>query len=180
MTLASTMVIRDATRKDAPAIAALQAESWQSAYRNVLAHDYLEKDVHSERLVIWQERFSHVSHKAMFAIVAEANSQLTGFVCVFPNEDAVFGSFLDNLHVVPSLTGQGIGRKLLSEAAKRLVAMGSPVGLYLWVIEQNQRALRFYERAGAQVVGSKLNTLPDNRQVLALRCYWTSPKTLVF
>lgn len=176
---ASTMIIQNATENDVEAIAALHAESWRWNYRNYLSEEYLEKDVYRGRLVAWQERFSKHSQKPMFVLVAKEESALTGFVCVFPNEDATFGSFVDNLHVVPSMTSQGIGRMLLSDAAKRLVMDGSRVGLYLWVIEQNQRARRFYERAGARVVGSTLNTMPDNRQVLALRCYWASPKVLV-
>ena len=112
-------------------------------------------------------------------MVAEMTSGLAGFVCVFPEEDATFGSFLDNLHVAPGLTGQGIGRKLLAESAGRLVTGGSRVGLYLWVMEQNYGARRFYERAGAEVVGSTLNTMPDHQQVVALRCYWPEPRTLL-
>jgi ribosomal protein S18 acetylase RimI-like enzyme len=173
------MIIRDATVKDVAAIAALHAESWRSGYRTILSDDYLEKEVYRERLALWQERFSRTPRKAMFVMVAEANSTLVGFVCVFPDEDSVFGSFLDNLPVAPTMTGQGIGRKLLSEAATRLATNGSCSGLYLWVIEQNERARRFYERAGARGVGSRVNTMPDNRHVLALRCYWQSLETLV-
>ena len=174
-----TMIIRNGTEKDVAAIATLHAESWRSNYRNTLSDEYLEKHVYRERLLVWQERFSKPAQKPMFVLVAEANSMLTGFVCVFPDEDAVFGSFLDNLHVVPSMTCQEIGRKLLSDAAQRLVEDGSRAGLYLWVVEQNQKALRFYEKAGAQVVGSRVNSMPDSRQVRALRCYWSAPKMLV-
>jgi len=77
------------------------------------------------------------------------------------------------------MTCQEIGRKLLSDAAQRLVEDGSRAGLYLWVVEQNQKALRFYEKAGAQVVGSRVNSMPDSRQVRTLRCYWSAPKMLV-
>jgi ribosomal protein S18 acetylase RimI-like enzyme len=174
------MLIRDATEKDVPAIAELHAESWRSAYRGVLSDDYLEKDVHRDRLAVWQERFSNASQGSMFVIVAEmASTFLGGFACVFPEKDAIWGSFLDNLHVSPQLTGQGIGRKLLAESAGRLVRLGSSAGLYLWVIEQNYRARRFYEKAGAKVVDSAVNTMPDNRRVVALRCYWPDPGTLV-
>jgi ribosomal protein S18 acetylase RimI-like enzyme len=173
------MIIRDATVKDVAAIAALHADSWRSGYRTILSDDYLEKEVYRERLAVWQERFSRTCQKAMFVMVAEANLTVVGFVCVFPDEDSVFGSFLDNLHVAPRMTGQGIGRKLLSEAVRHLATNGSRSGLYLWVIEQNERARRFYEKAGARVVGSKANTMPDNTHVVALRCYWNSPETLV-
>jgi len=173
------MIIRDATASDVVAIAKLHAESWRSAYRSILSDDYLEKYVDRERLAVWKERFSGTSRKPMFVMVAEMTSGLAGFVCVFPEEDATFGSFLDNLHVAPGLTGQGIGRKLLAESAGRLVTGGSRVGLYLWVMEQNYGARRFYERAGAEVVGSTLNTMPDHQQVVALRCYWPEPRTLL-
>jgi len=173
------IIIRDARDGDVAPIAALHAESWRSGYRDILSDEYLETNVHQERLAAWQSRFSEAFQKKMFVLVSQANATLAGFVCVFPDEDAVFGSYLDNLHVLPAMTGQGIGRKLLSEAAKRLVATGSRVGLYLWVIEQNQRALQFYERAGAQVVGSRVNTMPDGRRVPALRCFWHRPQMLV-
>jgi ribosomal protein S18 acetylase RimI-like enzyme len=172
------MIIRDATVKDVTAIAELHADSWRSTYRAILSDDYLENEVDRERLALWQARLSGACQKTMFVMVAEANSTLAGFVCVFPDEDSVFGSFLDNLHVAPTMTGQGIGRKLLSEAARHLDANGSRSGLYLWVVEQNEKARRFYRRAGARVVGSRVSTMPDNRQVLTLRCYWDSLQTL--
>jgi len=172
------MMIRDATANDISGIANLHAESWRSSYRGILSDNYLENHVFGDRLAVWKGRYSEASNKPMIVLVAEINSELTGFACVYPDEDVVFGSFLDNLHVAPPLTGHGIGRRLLSEAASRLIASGSRAGLYLWVIEQNHRALQFYERAGAAVVGSCANVMPDGRQVVALRCYWKNPATL--
>ena len=177
--LLSTICIRDATEADVAAIAKLHAESWRSVYRGVLSEDYLENRVHRDRLAVWQERFVTTRRKLMFVMVAEENSALVGFACVFPEENATFGSFLDNLHVSPELTGRGIGRRLLSESANRLVTRRSCVGLYLWVVEQNYRARRFYERAGAEIAGSILNTMPDGQRIIALRCYWPDPKMLV-
>ena len=141
------MIVRDATESDFTGIASLHAESWRSAYSGVLSNDYLQNHVEHDRLTVWQERFSGTDRKPMFVVVAEMNSKLAGFSCVFPDEDADWGSFLDNLHVAPELTGQGIGRKLLSESARRIQTYGSRAGLYLWVIEQNRKARRFYERA---------------------------------
>ena len=125
------MVIRDATKSDAAAIAHLHAESWRSAYRGILSDDFLENHAHRDRLAIWQERFSAPAAHPMFVMVADAATQIAGFVCVFPEEDAYFGSFLDNLHVAPQLTGRGIGRQLRSGAAARLLTSGSSAGMYL-------------------------------------------------
>ena len=166
------MVIRDAVKSDVTAIAHLHAESWRSAYRGILSEDFLENHAHSDRLAAWQERFSANPRKPMFVIVANDGKQLAGFACVFPDEDAVFGSFLDNLHVAPRLTGQGIGRRLLSETAARLLTSGSGAGLYLWVLEQNHRARRFYEKAGGVPAGSVVSSMPDGQRVATLRFHW--------
>jgi GNAT superfamily N-acetyltransferase len=173
------MVIRDANESDVVGIANLHAESWRATYRGILSDDYLENHAHQDRLAVWQDRLARTDLKPMFVIVADIGSQLAAFACVFPEEDAVFGSFLDNLHVAPHLTGQGLGRQLLSEIARRLLKNGSHMGLCLWVIEQNRRARQFYERAGAMVVGSATKTSPDGQSVVALRCYWTDPANLL-
>jgi len=173
------MVMRDATRSDVTAIANLHAESWRSAYGGILSYDYLENRAQDDRLAVWQERFSATALAPMFVIVAESGTQLAGFACVFPDEDAVFGSFLDNLHVAPELTGRGIGRRLLSESAARLQKNGSRAGLYLWVLEQNHRAREFYERAGGLFAGSVVKSMPDGQRVVALRCHWPDPSTLL-
>ncbi len=115
----------------------------------------------------------------MLVLVAEAPAGLAGFACVFPDRDPVFGSFLDNLHVASELTGQGIGRHLLSEISRRLQGYGSRSGIYLWVLEQNPRARKFYERAGGVVVGSEARPMPDGQSILSFRCYWPDPKVLL-
>ena len=164
---------------DVTAIAHLHAESWRSAYRGILSDAFLENHVHADRLAVWHERFSGMTPIPMFVIVADAGTRLAGFACVFPEEDAVFGSFLDNLHVSPQLTGKGIGRQLLSEAAARLDANSSRAGLYLWVLEQNNGARKFYERAGGVLAGSIVHSMQDGQSVVALRYCWSTPSSLL-
>src|SRR5579864_3013939 len=168
------MIFRDATAKDAEAIAWLHAESWRSAYRGILSDDFLDSHVHEERRGTWQARFSGAESQRFFVLLAENAGQMSGFACVFPcpEDHAAFGAFLDNLHVLPRFTGQGIGRILLSQVVRRLQTSGSHSGLYLWVLEQNHRARRFYEKAGARVVGSEVHSMPDGQSVVALRCHW--------
>ena len=115
----------------------------------------------------------------MFVLVAESREQLIGFVCVFPAADEAFGSFVDNLHVLPNWTGKGVGRRLLSEAAKRLIADGYSCGLFLWVFDNNERAWRFYERAGGVHAGSAAHLMPDGQRILERRYCWLSPSRLL-
>src|ERR1700730_6937566 len=128
------VTLRDATESDSAAIARLHAESLRSAYRGILSDDYLDNRVHSERAILWQTRFLEKSSKPFFVILAEMVSDLTGYACVFPDEHPTFGSYVDNLHVAPQLTRQGIGRRLLSHVARRLIADQTAGGVFFLVM----------------------------------------------
>jgi hypothetical protein len=173
------VTLREATNLDSAAIAHLHAESWRSAYRGILSDDYLDQRAHTERAALWQSRFSEIASKPFFAVLAEAGAELAGFACVFPQEHPTFGSFLDNLHVVPQSIGQGIGRQLLGGVARRLIADKVPGGLYLWVIEKNSRARQFYSKAGAVEVERAELPMPDGSRLAEMRCYWPDPARLL-
>jgi GNAT superfamily N-acetyltransferase len=173
------VTLRDATPQDAAAIGQLHADSWRSAYRGMLSDDYLDNRVYPKRAALWQARFSKKAQKPFFAILAEIEGQLAGFACVFPAEHPAYGSFLDNLHVVPQRTGQRIGRRLLTVVAERLLADGRRGGLYLWVIEKNLRARQFYSKAGALEVECAALSMPDGSLQKELRCYWPDPACLL-
>ena len=55
--------------------------------------------------------------------------------------------WLDGLYVVPELWGRGVGAELHDHVLDRLRERGSPQ-CHLWVLEENHRARRFYERRG--------------------------------
>ena len=173
------VALRDATESDCASIAQLHAESWRSAYRGMLSDEYLDTRAHAERAELWRARFSESNVNPFFVILAEVDSQLAGFACVFPNEHAVFGSYVDNLHVAPQLARQGIGKRLLAEVGRRLIAEQTPGGVYLWVIEANTNARRFYSRVGAAEVGFEEFTMPDGGRVREVRCCWPSPTKLL-
>src|SRR6185369_4532125 len=52
----SPLRLRDATGDDAPAIAALHAESWRTTYRGALRDDYLDGHIVRERTTVWRGR----------------------------------------------------------------------------------------------------------------------------
>ncbi|WP_428031221.1 GNAT family N-acetyltransferase [Ancylobacter sp.] len=72
---------------------------------------------------------------------------LLGFVSVHPGT-----GYVDQLVVHPDHWGAGVASRLVAAAAAR-----SPHHLVLDVNEQNERAVRFYEKAGFSVVGHGVN-----------------------
>ena len=173
------MLVRAGTEADVGSIADLHTQSWRAAYRGILSDYYLDGAAHEDRLTSWQKRYSDQHANPMLVMVAELDGELAGFICIFPDEDAVFGSLLDNLHIAPNLTGSAIGRRLVSEAVKRLIVESPGSGMYLWVFARNHGARRFYERAGAIAADSAEKPMPDGNRVLSVRYHWPDPAILV-
>jgi ribosomal protein S18 acetylase RimI-like enzyme len=64
------------------------------------------------------------------------------------------------MHILPEHKRQGIGQKLFSAAAKRLKEQGCK-SVYLWVLEDNHPARKFYEAHGGQPAGEHQIELGD-------------------
>ncbi len=96
---------------------------------------------------MWSERLAVPANGA--TILAEHDGRLAGFVHVDFDFDPKWGSLVDNLHVHHSQRRTGIGTQLMSHAAQSVVAHASTNALYLWVLEQNLDAQKFYLASGA-------------------------------
>lgn len=169
---------RDATRKDAEAIATLHADSWRRHYRGAFLDSYLDGDIFAERLAVWSERLTNI-REDRFAVVAVSAASVVGFVHMVLDEDPTWGALLENLHVTHQLKRKGIGRALLRQAAQRLVQRGSR-SFYLWVLNQNLAAQQFYAAQGGIRVETCLRgPLPGGGRALALRIAWLDARALL-
>lgn len=183
------MNIRLANSADCAAIANLHVESWRNAYRGMFSDKYLDEDIFAERRLLWAERFQDPTPN-QHIIVAEddqiprndATANLIGFACAFANEDPRWGSYLDNLHVLPSLKRQRIGTRLMGQiatwCAQNVVEEG-PQGMYLYVLEENMNACKFYERIGGTVVEEFFWDAPDGSKLKSLSYAWTDLASLI-
>ena len=172
------MNIRDARLDDSEALAQLHAESWRSAYRGAYSDAYLDGDVVQDRKSVWHARLS-APRAGQFTIVAEQGAAIVGFACAFGADDPRWGTLLDNLHVRPDRKWSGIGTQLIREVALRSQRDWPETGLYLWVLEVNAPARRFYERLGAQNAERSVSEPPGGGSVVGLRYVWPSLTLLV-
>jgi len=145
--------IRQGLAADAPVIAALHAASWRIAYRGLLLDQYLDNDLAGERASYWSEKMAALKDNE-FVLLAELNNDVVGFIAVMDVPDAGYQALVDNLHVVPHLKGYGIGGKLMRAAAKKLLADGRN-NFYLWVLEGNHPAEKFYMSISGRPVDRK-------------------------
>src|SRR5690348_12694220 len=82
-------MLRLARRSNAEAVAALQAASWQRAYRGILSDAYLDRGVLEDRQAVWENRFAQPS-PLQHVIVADDGGLLLGFACVYLNENPIW------------------------------------------------------------------------------------------
>jgi ribosomal protein S18 acetylase RimI-like enzyme len=142
---------REAAAADAAAVAALHADSWRRNYRGAYADEFLDGDVESDRLAVWSARLC-APDPTRYTVVVHDGGALLGFAHLVLDDDARWGSLVDNLHVAHSLKRRGIGTRLIAIVAGAVVARSARSAMYLWVHEQNTAARSFYRaRGGVEV-----------------------------
>lgn len=169
--------IREARESDADDVARLHAASWRTAYRGALSDAYLDGPIEAERAALWRGRLGQPAQDQL-VLVAESAGQMVGFACAYGGHDPRWGTFLDNLHVVPELKRQGIGAQLMVEVAAWSARSLPGQGIYLWVLQSNLSARRFYARLGGEDSGSDLWTPPDGSALPKLRIAWRDAEAL--
>lgn len=165
------MHIRLASAADADAIARIHAESWRTAYRGALSDAYLSGPIAAERSAVWRERFANPP-AGQYVAIAELDGDIAGFVCAYGGHDARWGTFIDNLHVLPAHKRLGLGARLMRDAAAWSMQAHPGQGMYLWVLESNAPARAFYERIGGEQVERGTWTPPDGSELPKLRYAW--------
>lgn len=157
--------IRQASVADADAIAELHAASWRSAYRGIFKQSTLGPRLDGERRAHWSGKLAAMTPDDTVLIVGDL-----GFIAVWAKGDPGFGAYIDNLHVRPERRSGGLGRRLLGEAMRRVADRGE-TGAYLWVFDDNVRAIDFYRRLGGEIVEQGIDEI-DGVQVAQSRITW--------
>ncbi|GAA2979911.1 GNAT family N-acetyltransferase [Streptomyces flavovirens] len=148
--------IRAMTLDDCDAVAEIRVRGWQRAYTGMIPQAYLDamdvaRDAEHRRAYLTAE-------SGPVNLVAETpNTTVTGWACYGPCRDGSArpeSAELYALYAHPDRIGTGTGRALLAEVTARARAHGF-AGMTLWVLKENARARRFYERAGFRPDGTE-------------------------
>ncbi len=138
------MEVRPARPEDAAAIAAVHVRTWQAAYDHVFGAERLA--VLDEQLPRRVERWEQLLRDEGGVWVAEEEGRIVGFVGWGVSRDEAGEGELYSIYVLPEAWGSGAGPALMAVAREELLA-AYPVSI-LWVLDDNPRARRFYEREG--------------------------------
>ena len=152
----SDLRIRAATTVDLPAIAEIHASSWRAAYRGILSDSFLDGDLLENRETRWSGIAERMEPRDNLLIATEGEGAV-GFIAGWTSSalgcDDGYGLYIDNLHVRPDLRGNRYGERLfrvLARNTKANAAADAKVSAYLWLLDGNAPAHRFYHRLGGR------------------------------
>lgn len=137
--------MRPAVESDLIAVGQVDSAARHHAYREVLPAGELAQVTPESQQGSWALRVAGEAGTHLM-LVAELDGRVVGYSYVGAGTDPLIGD-LYALFVHPDAHGTGVARQLLAESLAALRDFGYQTFL-LWVFKGNDRAIRFYERAG--------------------------------
>ncbi|MFD4258619.1 GNAT family N-acetyltransferase [Streptomyces sp. NPDC058534] len=159
------------TVADCDRVALIRVRGWQTAYRGLVPQVYLDGmdaagDAERRRVL-----FSRARAGVVNLVAEDDRGEVVGWACHGPyrgGERPTRDAELYAIYVSPERLGAGIGQALIRESVRRCAAAGHP-RMLLWVLRDNARARRFYERAGFGADGAEEPFLVEGVEVPEVR-----------
>ena len=125
----------------------VHCRSWQEAYRGIVCDRYLDA-MTVEATTARARQFPENT------LIAKDEERVVGFAVFGPSrdEDLTDAGEVVAIYVLSEYHGRGIGYRLMNEACARLREYQT---IFVWVLEKNERAIRFYHRYGFEFDGRK-------------------------
>ena len=137
------MSVRRALREDAEVVGEIHSKAWKSAYRGLFPDDHIDSDTASRRTGEFLESIK--DDKCMYFLL-EASGQPAGIVKTCECDNVLE---IESIYILSEHRGQGLG----AEAIDFILAYKPWDGIFLWVLEDNIKARRFYEKNGFKLSG---------------------------
>lgn len=156
------MNIRIARLDDAEELATVHVASWQSAYRGIIADDFLQKLSVEKRAVHWREALGDEASQEKVFVAEEDARHIIGFASGGPQRDPVLTAYdgeLYAIYLLPTAQRQKVGSRLFHALANQLLRDGF-TAMLIWVLAENP-ARKFYEALGGQFITEKPITIGE-------------------
>ncbi len=149
--------IRPANKEDAPHVARIYVESWNTGFVALMPPKVLDE----ERVARWQQELSYTWPYRRWVVGTDA--KIVGFTEIGLSRDTIEPNLgeLDTIALDPGHWRSGIGRDLMKIALKYLECDGYRKAI-LWTLANYERGQRFYEAMGWRADGGIRD---ENRQV---------------
>ena len=132
-------------------ISSIYEKSWKWAYKGIIPQDFLDGIAEGK----W---INHLKKHEMTSFVTVADGRLIGTSSICPSRFECFSGMgeIVSIYFLPEFAGMGYGSLLLEAICDELRETGYNKA-FLWVLEDNVRARRFYEKNGFVCTDEVLN-----------------------
>lgn len=172
--------IRVATLDDAPALGSMHVASWRETYTGILPDKMLSSRVVDERAATWAQIMREAPTAGSTVIYpAEHEGTIIGFGSCGAQrteslKDKGYDGEITAIYVLREFQKRKIGTRLFRAASSDLLRRGFNAAA-LWVLRDNLRAKRFYERYGGRVIAER-EDIRDGAVLVELAYGWPDLK----
>ncbi|MEZ5873046.1 MAG: GNAT family N-acetyltransferase [Nitratireductor sp.] len=144
-----TIATRRAGPQDAAGIAAVHDESWRNAYAGIVPHVSLNRMINRRGADWWENAI----RRATIVLIVEIAGKIAGYATLGRNRVGTlpYDGEIYELYLRPEYQGIGVGTRLFL-AARAELKRRSLKGAVVWVLADNEPAIRFYENAGGRAI----------------------------
>ncbi len=146
------LIIRRASISAAEDLVRVHVASWQWAYKGLMPDEFLAGLSVQARFEKWRTVLREENADRRVWAAAQG-TQLVGFAVTDRFEPGTRIGEVNSIYLEENAAGKGIGRSLLSHAIDDLRARGFEQ-VKIWVLALNERARKFYQRAGFEPDGA--------------------------
>ncbi|MGW0016376.1 N-acetyltransferase family protein [Streptomyces tendae] len=142
--------VREMVLADCDRVALIRVRGWQSAYRGLMPQQHLDAMDPAADAERRRAMFARPREGVVNLVAEDEGGEVVGWACHGPYRDGevrTADAELYALYVDAGRLGTGVGRTLMQESVRRCEGAGH-ARMLLWVLKDNARARRFYERAG--------------------------------
>ena len=139
--------IRLATDADIPAIAHIINEAWKTAYAGIVPSSYLDGIREQDKTKRLREGLIRVPHMRYFVLCEDGTPVGAASLHRARNGDLPDAAEFSFFYFLPAAWRKGYGTMLL-DFLKRESANAGFLRICCWVLEENHRAVSFYESQG--------------------------------
>ena len=173
---------RIATCDDARDLGAMHVASWRESYAGVLPEKMLASLSAEARAASWSKILQEPpSERSTVVYLAEQDGAIFGFGSCGAQrteslKDLGYDGEISAIYVLREFQEQGIGTGLFSQMSLDLSRRGFNAAA-LWVLRDNLRARRFYERYSGQLIAER-EDVRDGAVLIELAYGWPDLKQL--
>lgn len=148
---------------DKLSISKIYAESWKYAYRGMIPQDYLDSISEGQ----WVSYLSNPDRKTLLCLENDIMIGTSSFSNSRSEQFEGWGEII-SIYLLPEYIGKGYGKQLIEFAVLELKKLGYD-NIFLWVLEENSKARRFYEKAGFISTDDYINARVGGKEVKEIR-----------